>query len=61
MIPQERDYIARKPGIVADLVAAVNDKSPKGGVDVPVQPLLQLLNSHPDYVTTSSCSGRVAV
>ncbi|KAJ1978826.1 hypothetical protein H4R35_001744 [Dimargaris xerosporica] len=61
MTPQERDYIARKPGIVADLAAAVNDKSPKGGVDVPVQPLLQLLNAHPDYVTTSSCSGRVAV
>ncbi|VVT51128.1 uncharacterized protein SAPINGB_P002993 [Magnusiomyces paraingens] len=37
------------------------DASPKGTVDVPLLPLIHLINSHPDMVTTSSCSGRVSV
>ncbi|KAJ1651806.1 hypothetical protein IWQ61_007713, partial [Dispira simplex] len=61
MHPQERDFIARKPHILADILTQTNDKSPKGSIDEPIQPLLALLNRHPDYVTTSSCSGRVAV
>ncbi|KAJ1969943.1 hypothetical protein IWQ62_000284 [Dispira parvispora] len=61
MLPQERDFIARKPHILADILTQTNDKSPKGSIDEPIQPLLALLNRHPDYVTTSSCSGRVAV
>lgn len=36
------------------------DKSPKGFVDQKCIPLMNLLNSHPDYVTTSSCSGRIS-
>ncbi len=32
-----------------------------GAVDPPIVPLLELLNSHTDYVTTSSCSGRIAL
>jgi tRNA wybutosine-synthesizing protein 3 len=35
------------------------DKSKKGDVDERVIPLLKVINSKPDYYTTSSCSGRV--
>lgn len=37
------------------------DLSPKGSVDVKCRPIIQLLNDHPDYVTTSSCSGRISL
>jgi tRNA(Phe) wybutosine-synthesizing methylase Tyw3 len=37
------------------------DKSPKGSVDERIRPLVDLINSHPDYITLSSCSGRVAL
>ena len=37
------------------------DLSPKGFVDERCRPLMQTLNQHEDYVTTSSCSGRVAL
>ncbi|KAI9102691.1 tRNA wybutosine-synthesizing protein [Phlyctochytrium arcticum] len=37
------------------------DKSPKGSIDEPVIPLLETINRTSDLVTTSSCSGRVAV
>ena len=37
------------------------DASPKGTLDVALLPLINLINSHPDMVTTSSCSGRVSV
>ncbi|CAJ0767456.1 10568_t:CDS:2, partial [Entrophospora sp. SA101] len=30
-------------------------------IDEPMLPLINLLNKHNDYVTTSSCSGRIAV
>ncbi|MBI2668985.1 hypothetical protein HYX14_04025 [Candidatus Woesearchaeota archaeon] len=35
------------------------DKSKKGSIDEKVIPLLQAINAHSDYYTTSSCSGRV--
>ena len=35
------------------------DKSKKGDIDENVKPLLAIINNHPDYYTTSSCSGRV--
>eukprot|EP00759_Apiculatamorpha_spiralis_P003949 PhF_6_TR12242/c0_g1_i2/m.19381/K15450/TYW3; tRNA wybutosine-synthesizing protein 3 len=37
------------------------DKSPKGSVDELCLPIMHILNAHNDYVTTSSCSGRIAV
>ena len=37
------------------------DKSPKGSIDEPLLPLLDLLNADQDYVSTSCCSGRIAV
>jgi len=37
------------------------DKSPKGSVDPPIQPLVDCLNQLPQYATTSSCSGRIVL
>jgi len=37
------------------------DAKLRGAVDPAVVPLLDLINAHPDYVTTSSCSGRVVL
>ncbi|CAM9590132.1 unnamed protein product, partial [Heterosigma akashiwo] len=37
------------------------DKSPKGSLDAPIVDLIHEINQHPDYVTTSSCSGRIAI
>ena len=37
------------------------DLSPKGSVDELCVPMMDTLNNHTDYVTTSSCSGRVSV
>eukprot|EP00956_Cyclotella_meneghiniana_P003192 scaffold3926_cov26-Cyclotella_meneghiniana.AAC.4 len=37
------------------------DKSPKGCIDDKIAPLCHLINAHDEYVTTSSCSGRVAL
>lgn len=51
----------RKAHIVATLKAAQTDRSPKGNVDTAILPLLALINSHADYVSTSSCSGRISV
>ena len=38
-----------------------DDRSPKGSVDARIQDLVDFINQHPDYVTFSSCSGRLAV
>lgn len=37
------------------------DRSKKGSLDAPIVELVGLINGHPDYVTTSSCSGRIAL
>lgn len=37
------------------------DLSPKGSVDVKCLPVIDLLNKCDEYVTTSSCSGRIAL
>jgi tRNA wybutosine-synthesizing protein 3 len=51
-----------KCAILAKLQETVYvDKSPKGSLDAPILELIDFLNSHPHYVTTSSCSGRIAL
>ncbi|ONM57712.1 tRNA wybutosine-synthesizing protein 2/3/4 [Zea mays] len=55
------DFGRRKAAALAALSSPTPDRSPKGGVDAPIAPLLDALNSHPDLFTTSSCSGRVSV
>ena len=37
------------------------DKSKKGSFDAPIQDMLDHLNLHGEYVSTSSCSGRIAI
>lgn len=37
------------------------DASPKGTIDTLCIPLIKLINSHKDMVTTSTCSGRLSV
>lgn len=49
-----------KRGILAELGAAV-DRSPKGSVDAPIAAWVAEFNRRGAYVTTSSCSGRVAL
>ena len=38
-----------------------HDSSPKGSIDGPIQGLIKEINSKPNLVTTSSCSGRITV
>ncbi|KAI8144526.1 methyltransferase TYW3-domain-containing protein [Fennellomyces sp. T-0311] len=58
-------FAARKHQVVSSLVEALDserrDKSPKGFIDAPILDLIHIINRHPNYYTTSSCSGRVAV
>lgn len=54
-------FSVRKNALVKGLQDKINDKSPKGSVDEPIVELIQLLNNHPNYVTTSSCSGRFSL
>ena len=37
------------------------DNSKKGNVDKPLLSLIDLINKHPNYYTTSSCSGRICI
>ncbi|KAF8929866.1 hypothetical protein BGZ52_001716, partial [Haplosporangium bisporale] len=52
-------FHSRKKAILIALNSDTPDKSPKGYVDEPLLPLIVLINTHADYVTTSSCSGRI--
>lgn len=37
------------------------DKSPKGSIDAPIVALVHKINAHADFVTTSTCSGRISL
>jgi tRNA wybutosine-synthesizing protein 3 len=62
---QNNGFHSRKEHVVSSLVEYVDperrDKSPKGFIDAPILDLMHVINIHPDYYTTSSCSGRVAI
>ena len=51
----------RKDTIIDNLEHNKNDLSPIGAPDTPILHLLNLINSHHDYVTLSSCSGRLSI
>ncbi|KAK9151781.1 hypothetical protein Syun_010090 [Stephania yunnanensis] len=51
----------RKAAAMAAMSMASTDKSPKGSIDTPIIPLLDSINSHPSFFTTSSCSGRISI
>lgn len=38
-----------------------NDKSKKGSIDKQIKPLVDKINSSPDFYTTSSCAGRIMI
>lgn len=57
-------FRSKKQSILAALQRPYQDYedlSPKGNVDEEIRELIEEINSLPDYVTTSSCAGRVAV
>jgi len=54
-------FDAAKARILAGLESEGPDASPQGHVDPLCEPVLRLINEHPDFVTTSSCSGRVSI
>ena len=53
-------FDASKASILENLKTGV-DFSFKGSIDAPVLELVNFINSHENYFTTSSCSGRVSV
>ncbi|KAK4485080.1 hypothetical protein RD792_007688 [Penstemon davidsonii] len=55
------DFQKRKSVALAAMNSPAPDKSPKGNIDAPIIPLLNAINSHPSYFTTSSCSGRISI
>ncbi|KEG11718.1 tRNA wybutosine-synthesizing protein 3 [Trypanosoma grayi] len=57
----DKEFLAHKQQVMANLASNACDNSPKGGVDRNCLPLMHVLNEHPDYVTTSSCGGRIAL
>ncbi|KAI8351228.1 methyltransferase TYW3-domain-containing protein [Choanephora cucurbitarum] len=65
MSKQNNGFQTRKEQVISSLVEYLDperrDKSPKGFIDAPILDLMHVINQHPEYYTTSSCSGRVAV
>lgn len=60
MAPQN-PFNQKKAAILAEIQSDEPDLSPKGNVDSLCLPIINLINSHNDMVTTSSCSGRISV
>ncbi|KAG5510571.1 hypothetical protein JKF63_06868 [Porcisia hertigi] len=58
---RDKEFSAHKARILANLETNACDLSPKGSVDVKCLPLMAVLNTHMDYITTSSCSGRISL
>lgn len=51
----------KKSYILQEIASSQTDASPKGSIDVKCIPLMEVINAHPNMVSTSSCSGRVSV
>lgn len=51
----------KKAQILGEISSSSQDASPKGSIDEKCIPLMNLINSDNDMVSTSSCSGRVSV
>lgn len=58
---RQNPFDQKKASILAEIRSDKPDLSPKGDVDVLCYPIMDLINSHSDMVTTSSCSGRLSV
>ncbi|OUM54909.1 hypothetical protein BVG19_g4360 [[Candida] boidinii] len=55
---QKKESIQRE---ISETTSDSPDASPKGTIDELCIPIIKLINSHHDLVTTSSCSGRASV
>ncbi|KTW28578.1 hypothetical protein T552_01839 [Pneumocystis carinii B80] len=55
------EFQKKKAAILKKFKTEGLDPSPKGCPDEPIISLLDLINHHPHLVTTSSCSGRIAI
>ncbi|KZV20167.1 Met-10+ like family protein [Dorcoceras hygrometricum] len=55
------EFDKRKDAAMVAMKSPEPDNSPKGTLDLPIIPLLNAINSHPSFFTTSSCSGRISV
>ncbi|AGO13823.1 AaceriAGL045Wp [[Ashbya] aceris (nom. inval.)] len=57
----QNGFDQKKKSILSGINSEGPDLSPKGDIDSLCIPIIDLINSHKDMVTTSSCSGRVSV
>lgn len=55
---QKKASILEEIGVTSK---SIPDASPKGTIDELCLPIINVINAHPDMVTTSLCSGRVSV
>ena len=53
------DFDKQKQKYLAELESGLHDKSKKGFIDTEIKELVVIINQHPSYYTTSSCSGRI--
>lgn len=58
---RQNPFDQKKASILASIDSEKPDFSPKGDIDVLCMPIIDLINSHQDMVTTSSCSGRISI
>lgn len=61
LMARQNPFDQKKTAILAGIGSSQPDLSPKGDIDVLCFPIIDLINSHADMVTTSSCSGRLSV
>ena len=63
MSSNSNDPFTQKKRFILEQIGSPDgtDLSPKGSIDEPLLDLIRLINTHPDMVTTSSCSGRLSV
>ena len=55
----EINFLKQKQKYLTELQSGLRDKSKKGFIDEEIKDLVDVINAHPDYYTTSSCSGRI--
>lgn len=61
IMSQQNAFDQKKNAILAEITSVQPDLSPKGTIDELCLPIMHLINSHVDMVTTSSCSGRISI
>lgn len=62
--PIPTNFARKKAKILQDLSvpnSEYSDKSPKGSVDEGIRELINEINAHEGFVTTSSCAGRISM